>query len=325
MNTEIVVVNSQTAITAPVAYSADRNPALVYLASLSSSSRRTMGEALNKVASLLGEGLDATTCPWALLRYQHTQALRTKLAELYPSAATANRHIYAMRGVLKEAWRLGYMSAEDYQRAVDLKPIAGTKAKQAERGRALRTGELSALIEVCLDGTAKGARDAAIIAIAYGAGLRRAEIVTLQLADYDSDNCQVIVRAGKGNKERVIPLNPSICDAIGGWLEYRGVGAGALFTRIHKGDHVRSSGMSDQAIYDMLADRAQQAGVKEFTPHDMRRSFAGDLLDAGADIATVQKLMGHANANTTAGYDRRDARAKRDAISRLHIPFRKKN
>lgn len=323
MDTAIVTVNSQTTIMQAAAYQADRNPALVYLASLSTSSRRTMGEALNKVASLLGEGLDAATCPWALLRYQHTQALRTKLSETYSAAATANRHIYALRGVLKECWRLGYMSAEDYQRAIDIKPVMGQKAKQAERGRALRGGELGALIDACVDGTAKGARDAAIIAIAYGAGLRRAEIVALQVADYDADEGTVIVKAGKGNKERVIPLNDGIADAINAWLEHRGPWAGALFTRIRKGDHVTIDGMTDQAVYDMFAYRAEQANVKEFSPHDMRRSFAGDLLDAGADISTVQKLMGHASANTTAGYDRRDAKAKRSAVNKLHVPFRK--
>lgn len=308
----------------PMTYQVDRNPALVYLASLSTSSRRTMREALDRVAGLLGAGLTAESCPWGLLRYQHTQALRARLAEVYPAAATANRHIYAMRGVLKESWRLGYMSADDYQRAVDIKPIQGQKAKQAERGRALRTGELAALIDVCADGTAKGARDAAIFAIAYGAGLRRAEIVAIQLADYDEDKCQVTVRAGKGNKERIVPMNDGVCEAVGAWLDRRGPWAGALFTRVRRGDNVSTEGMTDQAIYDMMAERAGQAGVKEFSPHDMRRSFAGDLLDAGADIATVQKLMGHANANTTAGYDRRDARAKRDAINRLHVPYRRK-
>lgn len=56
-------------------------------------------------------------------------------------------------------------------------------------------------------------------------------------------------------------------------------------------------------------------------PHDLRRAFAGDLLDAGADIATVQKLMGHASANTTAGHDWRGENAKRSAVKKLHVPY----
>ena len=69
--------------------------------------------------------------------------------------------------------------------------------------------------------------------------------------------------------------------------------------------------MNRQTIYDLLARRAEQAGVRAFSPHDMRRSFILDLLDAGADIATVQKLAGHASVQTTACYDRRGDEAKR--------------
>lgn len=83
-------------------------------------------------------------------------------------------------------------------------------------------------------------------------------------------------------------------------------------------------GLTAQTVYDVLARRADQAGVKKFSPHDLRRTFAGDLLDAGADIVTVQKLMGHANANTTAGYDRRGPKAKRDAVNKLNVPYKKK-
>jgi len=69
------------------------------------------------------------------------------------------------------------------------------------------------------------------------------------------------------------------------------------------------------------ATRAKQANVKAFSPHDLRRTFAGDMLDAGADISTVQKIMGHSSANTTASYDRRDKRTKKAAAGLLHVPY----
>jgi integrase/recombinase XerD len=83
--------------------------------------------------------------------------------------------------------------------------------------------------------------------------------------------------------------------------------AGPLFTRILKGGRITAERLSDQGVYHILDIRRQQANMASFTPHDLRRTFAGDLLDAGVDLSTVQKLMGHANANTTSGYDRRGA------------------
>lgn len=300
---------------------ADRNPALVYLAGLESpGSRITMRRGLNRIAGMLQPELDFISFPWASLRYQHTAAIRSKLAESY-SAATANLYLSAMRGVLKECWRLGMLPVEEYQRAIDLGQIKGEKAKQAEKGRHLSFGELAALITACKDGTPLGARDAAMLCVGYTCGLRRAEIVGLSLADYDQTDGRLTIRKGKGNKERIVNVVGAAKDALDDWLALRGNWAGAIFPQVRRGGHIIQTGLSGQAFYDMLAERARQAGVKDFSPHDLRRTFAGDLLDTGADLVTVQKLMGHSDVKTTAGYDRRDNRAKLDAQRRLHVPY----
>jgi integrase len=110
--------------------------------------------------------------------------------------------------------------------------------------------------------------------------------------------------------------------ALADWLRVRGAAPGALFAPVNKGGAVQPGGISDAAIYDALQKRAEQAGVLHFTPHDLRRTYIGDLLDAGADLATVQRLAGHSQANTTAGYDRRGERAKREAAARLHMAWK---
>jgi hypothetical protein len=98
----------------------DQNPALVYLASLAPGSRRTMTEALSVIAGILtNDQAGIETLPWRELRYPHTMAVRAVLAERY-SYATVNKMLSALRGTLKAAWRLEQMTAEEYQRAIDV-------------------------------------------------------------------------------------------------------------------------------------------------------------------------------------------------------------
>src|SRR5262245_1433831 len=160
----------------------DDHPAFVYLARLAPGSRRAMAQALAVIAGLLSHGrADAESLPWHRVRYQHAQAVRSALEARY-SPSAGNKILSALRGVLTEAFRLGLMTGEDYHRAV---AIGGFKGPTPLRGRALKPGEISALLDVCDATTAQGARDVALLALLYGAGLRRSEAVALQLTDYD--------------------------------------------------------------------------------------------------------------------------------------------
>ena len=280
-----------------------------------------MRQALDVVAAILtAEQCNHITLPWGALRFQHAQAVRAALMEHY-SAATANKMLSALRQTLGMAWRLGYLSAEEYQRTVDLKPVIGENP-DAATGRALSFGEWTALFAVCAaDGTAAGVRDAALLALLKVGGLRRAEVAGLQLSDYDLVTGALTVR-GKRNKTRIVPIEDTgTKDALADWLYLRADRPGSLFLRIRKGGKVTEAGLTDQGIYHILNKRRQQAKTAAFTPHDLRRTFAGDLLDAGVDLPTVQQLMGHASANTTARYDRRGERAKRSAVQKLHVPY----
>lgn len=300
----------------------DRNPAAVYLAGLAQGSRRTMREALDTIARVLTGEADALALNWAALRFQHTAAIRSQLAERY-APATANRMIAALRGVLKAAWRLSLMSAEDYQRAADVRGVAGSTLPA---GRALTAGEIAALLDACAaDDSPAGVRDGAIIALLRAGGLRRAELCALTLADYNPEAGTLIVN-GKGQKQREVPIANGTAEAVADWLSIRGAEPGPLFCRINKGGRLLPSQqkIDSKSIYVMLQKRAEQAGIANLSPHDFRRTFVSDLLDAGADISTVQRLAGHANVTTTARYDRRGEVAKRKAVELLHVPYRKR-
>ncbi len=299
---------------------ADRHPAAVYLARLAPGSRRTIGESLNTVAALLTNyRCDMQTLDWSALRYQHTAAIRALLAELY-APATANKVLAALRGVMREAWRLGQMSAEEFHRAADLPAIRGTTEP---RGRALAPEELTALFALCAqDDTSSGRRDAALLAVLYNCGLRRSEVVALDAADYDPETGAVKVRSGKGNKARTTYAADETGAAINSWLAVRGSGPGPLFCPVNKSGKITLRRISDQAVRKILRKRALQGGIAPFSPHDLRRTMIGDLLDAGADISTVQRLAGHANVTTTARYDRRGEVAKRKAASLLKVPYK---
>lgn len=297
----------------------DRCPAAVYLAQLKQSSRRPQKQALDLVASILTSGsADCLTLNWAAVRYQHTAAVRARLLDGY-APATANRILSAVRGVLEQTWLLGQMSAEDYHRAARLAPVNG---ETLPAGRELLAEEIASLIQSCIqDGSPIGTRDAAIIAILFGAGLRREEITTLNLDDYDVENTKLVVR-GKRSKQRTAYLGEGAVAALTGWLEIRGKDAGPLFLAVKRGKRLRQGRrLSPQSIYYLLKIRAKKAGVKTFTPHDLRRTFVSRLLDSGVDIAIVAKMAGHSNIQTTARYDRRPEEAKRRAANLLQIPY----
>lgn len=311
----------------------DANPALVYLASLAPSGRRTMRAKLQVVAELLTGRRDLLLVPWHLIRYEHVAALRARLEERGLAPATVNATLYALRGVAKAAWNLEHLGADDLGRIRNVAPVRGSRLPA---GRSLSSGELAALLEACETGAhpqrrekqqsheVSGARDAALLAVLYTGGLRRSEVCDLSLADYDRESGALKVR-GKGNKERLVYLPLAASQAIGDWLALRGDQAGALFQPVRKNGAIYKEGkLTDTAVYKALKKRALQANVGSFSPHDLRRTFVGDLLERGADIVTVQQLAGHASVSTTARYDRRGEETKKRAAHSLHLPYRKR-
>ena len=293
---------------------ADRHPAAVYLARLAPGGRRAIADALRRLAGFLSRGAhDAGSMPWREVRYQHAQAARAWLAEKY-APATANLHLAALRGVLKEAWRLGLMSAEDYHRVVDVELVRGSSAPA---GRAVTAAELDAVRAVCAaDRSPAGRRDGAALALLASVGPRRRTVVGLDLDDYDAAARTILFRKVKGGHEVVRPVSMPVAETLDGWLGARGREPGPLFTRLDARGRPTLARLTEQTIYDICRGRAATAGVAPFSPHDLRRTVVTDLLERGVDLLTVQHIAGHARPETTARYDRRSERAMREAVEK---------
>lgn len=246
------------------------DPATAYLDQLGEGSRRTMREALTKLASWASDGrCGPHDLPWHMLRIEQTAALRTRLQSTL-APATANKHLAALRGVLKQCWHRGLMPAEAYQRAIDLPPVRGASPRKQNRLGAL---ELRKLAQVCAgDSSPAGARDEALLALLYGANLRRSEAVALELADYDLGSGGLLVRSVNGRTPRRFVANDDARCALERWILIRGPEAGPLFNPVNKGGRIERRRLSEQAIYIACQKRAAEAGLPPTSPEDLRRA-----------------------------------------------------
>lgn len=295
----------------------DRHPVTAYLAGYTGHSLRTFRLALERVAVVMTEGKDIYAIPWHLLRFDHTAHIKELVAARW-SPSSARLSMTAVRGVLKACRKLRLISSEDYQDAIDIGSIRGFREP---KGRALTHGETVALLQACQEGhDATAARDAALLAILWAAGLRRAEAVGMDLADLKPDTGEIRV-IGKGNKERVCYLHNGAAAAVAAWIQIRGAEPGPLFFATTKGGKIVQRRLTDHAVFAIVRKLCRRAGVADCGCHDFRRTFASELIDAGADLVVVQKLMGHSSPALTARYDRRGEAAKCKAAGLRHFPF----
>ena len=305
------------AITSGEFLPAETNPVAAYLASLASpDSRRTQGSMIRQLAKLLGHS-DPTMVPWHELRVEHTDAIKAKLLNSGLSPNTVNARLAALRGILKSARRLRLMSADDYQLAVDIGIAKGTRNPA---GRALSPDDYNTLVQYAVDqqDDIVAARDAALLAVTLGGGLRRAEASSLTMADYDRDGGKVTV-IGKGNKQRTVPMLQGSPLLIEKWLVHRGTKPGPLLKPVVNGKIV-DRGLSHQAIAKRVQVLALKAGIGKLTPHDLRRTFGTALLEEGDhDLNVVRRMMGHSSTATTEKYDRRGDRAAEQAAAQVVI------
>jgi integrase/recombinase XerD len=285
----------------------------LYLGNLAPSGRRSMCSLLQQVAMLNKWSGPLEQMPWLTLRYEDVSTIRAELRQGNKSPNTINTTLAAIRGVLKAGFLSGQFSVLEWQRIQSIDRIPG---KSLPAGRQLRSAEITRLFKACQCDPELGIRDAAILAVLAYAGLRRSEVASLDMADYIRRNGQLIVREGKGQRQRELALPMVARSYLRQWLQCRGNEPGPMFCQLAKDGKCKLiHRLSSLRVYGIVKRRASEAGVEPCSPHDLRRTFVTRLLEQGVDFNTTRHLAGHEHIQTTALYDRRHIKTQRQAMA----------
>ena len=227
---------------------------------------------------------------------QHVEAFVENLHDRGLAATTLNRKIASIRGLHR------FLVAEGLREDDPTLLIDSPKRRQPFP-KALTVDETIRLVEAPDRGTVKGRRDAALLEFLYGSAARVSEAVGLDLGPLDLRD-RVVLLTGKGSRQRLVPLGGQAVEAISAWLPDRM----RLIKRTAKGDPVflnlRGGRLTRQGAFDIVRASAELAAIElhRVSPHVLRHSAATHMVEAGADLRSVQELLGHATISTTQIY-----------------------
>lgn len=220
------------------------------------------------------------------------------------------RHLVTIRGFYKFLAHDKHLK-RDPARLIDL-PKKGLKLPNF-----LSQDEVNRLLEIPDRSTPLGLRNAAMLELVYAAGLRASELVNLKLHDVNREACFVRF-FGKGSKERVVPIGLRAREAIDGYIET----ARPVLLKTHVSHFLfvarKGNPMTRQAFWKLLKKYATEAGImRGITPHSLRHSFASHLLEGGADLRSVQVMLGHVDISTTQIY----THVAMDHLKKIHEKY----
>jgi integrase/recombinase XerC len=244
-----------------------------------------------------------------------TRHLRAYLAWLHEQGyakTTVARRIAAVRSWCRFLCRQGTLAAN---------PADGLRGPRQDKKlpHFLSAEDLLRLLTAPPADTPLGVRDRAILETLYSAGVRVSELTGLNVEDVDFDSCLATVR-GKGKRERLALIGPQALDALREWLAQRpAVAAGRAATQRALFVNKNGTRLTSRSVGRLLEKYLAQAGLDPRTsPHTLRHSFATHLLDAGADIRSVQELLGHRSLSTTQIYTHVTTQRLQDSYRKAH-------
>lgn len=290
------------------------SPYSLYLSRLSANSRASIASQLRSIARIM-DWPEADVSRFNSINYQDMLQIRAMLQHAGWSARSINRAQVAIRSIVKVAVMMKLADSEQLNQLSSL-----SKLKHAEYpGTALTKQQVQALFALLERSvTPIGIRNVALFAVLLGTGLRRSELVALQLKDVDVNKQTLLVRHGKGNKSRTVFLPDWCLNYLQRWLILRSKQPGYLFCSMFMSGAVTlDKPLSVWLVYRLIKDKLQHIGVENASPHDLRRTFITRLLEQNVDLNTVRQMAGHASITTTTIYDKRDMQFMQQAAKAL--------
>lgn len=224
------------------------------------------------------------------------------------SHQSLNKDLSHLRGLLDYAWRSG---------RADRNVLDGFTLEDSARNKvpgSLDLEQTRRLIEAHPGGSRQARRDRLILLLLYGCGLRTSELCQLDVTDADLERQEIVVRHGKGDRARRIPVPEAVWTLVLAYLTERKGKRGALLRTLDK--QVR---LSAKHVCDVVSGAGKRAGLEvEITPKTLRHTFATHLMDRGVDLAVIASLMGHRSARETGVYLHRLPGRAAAAVKLLH-------
>jgi integrase/recombinase XerC len=274
---------------------------------------RAYRQDLEEFTAFLGPGAGGLP---AVTRVQ----LRSFLAHLH-SRRLGKRTIMRKLAALRSFY--GFLCREG---EAQTNPMLGLRTPKQEKRlpNVLSVEEVARLLQTASGDGAADLRDRAILETLYSSGIRVGELVALKVSDVDF-SAEVVTVMGKRRKERVCPLGSYALKALEAWLARRGISlVRAPQCREPLFLNLRGTRLTDRSVARMLAQRLAEANLgARASPHTLRHSFATHLLDRGADLRSVQELLGHASLSSTQIYTHLSAERLKQVYDKAHPRARK--
>lgn len=238
-------------------------------------------------------------------RHPFSKSLVHEYAGVLQQAGLASSSIHvrlaAIRKLAAEAADNGLLAPE---LAAGIAKVKGAQRLGVRAGNWLTRDQASRLLDAPDPARLKGKRDRAILALLLGCGLRRAELVSLQVESFEQREARWVLPdlSGKGGRIRTVPVPSFVKTRVDAWTGAAHLQAGPLFRALGKGGVLKARAMDENAVWLLVEEHARKIGIQKLTPHDLRRTCAKLCRAAGGDLEQIQLLLGHASVQTTERY-----------------------